>query len=153
MRTAADAVLPKLGGVASRDELLTRLTPAQLDDEIRRGRLTRVFRRAYCRPWDLDLPATIDHAALISVGAPAVLSHLTSLRQCGLDVPGEGIHVSIPASRLSRPQDGLTVHRVETLPHALRLDGLMTAAVAPSVVSSWPLLAGPDQRGPAIAAG
>jgi very-short-patch-repair endonuclease len=32
------------------------------------------------------------------------------------------------------------------------VSGLITATVAPAVVASWPLLVGPDQRGPAITA-
>ena len=153
MRPAVDEVLIRYGGVASRRRLLERTTPGELDDEIRRGRLVRVFRRAYCRPWDADLAETQLRGALSSAGSPVALSHLTALHRSGLlDEPPDRIHVSVPAHRVLRPQTGLAVHRIARFPTLHRVDGLVTTCVAASVVDSWPLLRGRDQRAPAIAA-
>ncbi len=153
MRAAVDEVLKRYGGVASRRRLLEHLPVAELDDEIRRGRLVRVFRRAYCRPWDADLTETQVRGALASVGSPVALSHVTALHRSGLlDEQPDRIHLSVPAQRVLRPQQGIAVHRVARFPTLHRVDGLVTTCVAASVIDSWPLLRGRDQRASAIAA-
>jgi very-short-patch-repair endonuclease len=73
---AIDHLLLRCGGVASRRRLLTVVSRAQLDHEIRAGRLVAVFPRAYCRPWDVD--QVNERAALVSVGPPAALSHVSA---------------------------------------------------------------------------
>lgn len=150
MRDAVDELLGRTGLVASRRELLGVLSRAELDDEIRRGRLARPFRRAYCRPWEADQPDVLERAALISVGQPSALSHLSALHRHGLAQRPAQIHTSVPTERVVRPQPGLVVHRRSAMPVPASRYPLVS--VAESVVAPWPLLARHDQRGPAIAA-
>lgn len=154
MRAAVDHELERRGHVASRAELLRVLSRNQLDDEIRRGHLVAVFPRAYARPWDADDPGLRERAALVSVGYPAALSHLTALRRWALPAPDDGsIHVSVPATRHPQGRPGeLNVHRVRRLPRAPRLDGLPTVLAEYAITAAWPMLRGADQRAPAIVA-
>lgn len=155
MRSEIDQLLGKRGGVASRQALLRVVTRNQLDDEIRRGQLCAVFPRTYVRPWDVDAPAVRDRAALVSVGPPAALSHLTALRRWQLPVHSDDdtIHVSVPLPRHPNGRKGeLMVHRVQHLPPAPPLDGLPTVSAASAIVQCWPQLSGSDQRAPAITA-
>lgn len=113
MRPEIDRVLVTHGGVACRADLLVAVTRNQLDDEVARRHLAVPFPRAYCRPWDADHPPTRERAALVSVGEPAALSHLTGLRCWELPVPGAAaVHVTVPISRhpIGRIPD-LVVHR------------------------------------------
>ncbi len=127
MRAAVDEVLIRYGGVASRCRLLEQVPAGELDDEVR--------------------------GAQASVGSPVALSHLTGLHRWGLlDERPEAIHVSVPAQRVLRPQAGLAVHRVARFPTLHRVGGLVTTCVAASVVDSWSLQQGRDQRASAIAA-
>jgi very-short-patch-repair endonuclease len=154
MRPEIDVVLAARGGAASRADLFTVVTRNQLDDEVARGHLVAVFPRAYCRPWDLDDPAVLEAAAVHSVGAPVVLSHVNALRRWSLPTPPQRVvHVTVPADRhpMGR-RPGLFVHRTRVRLRARTVDGLLTVAPAVAVVRSWPMLTGPEQRGPAIAA-
>lgn len=147
-----DAVLRRVGGVASRRRLLTVVTRHQLDYEIRTGRLVAPFARALCRPWDADFLR--ERAALVSVGPPAALSHTTALRQWSvLDRAADtGVHISVPASRSLRPQPGLVLHRVLRMPPTFRVTGLPTVSLAAALIGSWPLLPRRERREPAITA-
>ena len=154
MRPEIDIVLAATGGAASRAALLTAVTRNQLDDEVARGHLVAPFPRAYCRPWDVEEPAVRESAALSSVGRPAALSHLTALRRWGLPVqPGNAIHVTVPARRhpIGR-RPGLFVHRARGRVQTRKIGGLLTVNPAVALVRSWPMLSGPDQRAPIIAA-
>jgi hypothetical protein len=53
---------------------------------------------------------------------------------------------------MPRGGDGLTIHRMKSLPKSVLVDGVPTFPVAEALVSSWPLLSGPDRRAPAITA-
>jgi hypothetical protein len=146
---AVDDVLRHYRGVATRAALLRAVTRNQLDHEIRSGRLTSPFARAWCRPWDAD--AVLDRAALTSVGPPAALSHTTALRRWTLlDDALDDVHVIAPARRYPRSQSGLTVHRLARFPPLMRSDGLLTVAPAAAAVMSWPLLAPDRRRAPLI---
>lgn len=152
MRDEVDALLAGRDGVASRTALLTVLTRNQLDNEVARNHLVAPFPRAYCRPWDAEHPPVRDRAALVSVGRPVALSHLTALRRWDLPTPDTAeIHVTVPFERhpIGRCPD-LTVHRTRLPTGARRVAGLLTVAPALAIVRSWPLLAGPAQRAPAI---
>lgn len=154
MREDIDRVLARTGGAADR-ALLRRLGVPRtgIDNDLRSGHLVRAFPRAYVRPWLADDQEVLEHAALRSVGAPAVLSHLTALWRCGLlDAPPGQIHVSVPAARCPRPRAGVRLHRARRLPDWRTLRGLATARPAGAIAASWPLLSGADQRAPAIAA-
>lgn len=149
MRDDIDAVLQRYRGVATRTQLLRAVTRNQLDHEIRSGRLTSPFARAWCRPWDADV--VLERAALTSVGPPAALSHTTALRRCTLldDAPDD-VRVIVPARRYPRPQPGLIVHRLARFPPLTRSDGMPMVAPAAAAVMSWPLLAPDRRRAPII---
>lgn len=147
-------MLARHGGVASRAMLQRQgLSRHALDNEVRKGALVRVMHRTHCRPWDADDVGMRERAALMSVGAPATLSHLTALRRWRLlaDAPDD-VHVTVPARRYPRAQDGLVVHRTRGFPPVVILDRLMTVTAEAAIATTWPMLAGPDQRGPAIEA-
>lgn len=154
MRLEVDAFLATRGGVASRAALLGIVTRNQLDDEVARRHLVAPFPRVYCRPWDADVAAVLERAALLSVGEPAALSHVSAL--CRWALPPRltaEVHVLTTADRhpIGR-RPGLVVHRTR-VPTPIRVvDGLATVAPAPAIVQSWPMLRGADQRAPAIAA-
>jgi very-short-patch-repair endonuclease len=154
MHPAIDRLLCDRLGVASRAELLTVLTRNALDNEVRRGRLIAPFPRAYCRPWDVDLPAVRERAAIVSVQPPVALSHLTALRRWELTAPTtEDVHVTAPIARhpIGRAPS-LIVHRTRVPTRVRTVGGLPTVGASIAVVRSWPMLAGPDQRAPAIEA-
>lgn len=154
MRSEIDDLLERRGGVAARADLLTVVRREQLDDEIRRRHLVAPFPRAYCRPWDVEHPPVRERAALVSVGQPAALSHLTALRRWKLPQPAtDAIHLTVPIGRhpVGR-HPGLIVHRTRVPTRVRNIDGLSVVEPAIAVVRSWPILDGPDQRAPAIAA-
>ncbi len=95
---------------------------------------------------------TLDRAALVSVGPPVALSHLTALRRWELPgVDTQRVHVTVPIARhpIGRTP-GLTVHRTR-VPTPIRIiDGLQAVAPGPAIVRSWPLLSGSARRAPAI---
>lgn len=153
MRPEVDVVLEQLGGVGSRQQLLRAVTRHQLDNELRKGHLLAKFSGAYCRPWDADRLA--EQAALVSLGADAVLSHVTALRLWNLPVPAataDVVDVTVSARRCPRPQSGLRIHRVAAPPPAGPSGRLRLVTPAEAVVTTWPLLQRRDQRAPAIAA-
>lgn len=154
MRSEVDRLLAARAGVAPRAELLTALSRNQLDDEIARRHLIAPFPRAYCRPWDADGQATLDRAALVSVGPPVAISHLTALRRYDLPVSDVvPVHVTVPFGRhpIGRTP-GLVVHRTRVPTPVRLLDGLRTVSPAVAVVRSWPLLPSSTRRAPAIEA-
>lgn len=149
-----DNALAKLGGAATRTQLLRGMTRGTLDNEARAGRLTRVFPSVYCRPWDADLAAVREHAAVLSIGMPAALSHPSALRRWGLlaSEPPE-IHVTVPISRHPyRTSPGIVIHRTRRFPPVVRHSGVVTVSAAAAVVSAWPMFSGSDQRAPALSA-
>ncbi|GAB2478290.1 DUF559 domain-containing protein [Jatrophihabitans fulvus] len=148
MREAIDQLLT--GTVATRSTLLTVVTPAQLDDEIRRGHLVRVFHRTYCRPWDADLEETLERAAVASVGPPVALTGVTALRRWRTRATAPLVHAAVPVSRMTRAQPGLVVHRVRAMPETVLLDGVPTARIAPALVAAWPTLPADRRRGHVI---
>ena len=155
MRDVIDEVLDRRGGVATRGMLLRSLGVGAFDDEVRRGHLVRVFPRAYARPWMADFPDIRERAALVSVGAPCALSHLSALRRWELPVRVDSdVHVSVPWTRNPRPQTpGIVVHHIKApFPKVVRRDGLPTVVAAAAITTSWPMRHGPDQRAPLLAA-
>lgn len=161
MRDDIEATLRLAGGATGRALLRRSGVPRTgVDHEVRRGELVRVFPRAYVRPWDLDQQEQLERAALLSVGAPVLLSHLTVLRQWRLldelaDLSADArstVHLTVPAPRYCRPHPGRVVHRVQKLPPVDRRNGVPVVALADAVVTSTPLLSRRERRAPAIAA-
>lgn len=145
-------MLRRCRGIASRD-LLRRfgLTRHQLDNEVRSGALATPFPRVHCRPWDQDDVALRERGAVMSVGLPAAVSHLSALRRWEL-LPDytDPVHLSVPDTRFPRSHPGLLVHRVTQFPAVVRLDGLITVDAGHAIVTSWPLVPPRDRRAPAI---
>lgn len=154
MDDPVDTVLAHHGRVATRVQLLRVMSRGRLDHLVRRGELCAPFRGAFCRPWDLDDSRVRRRAALVSVGPPATLSHLTALEMRELMAcdPCRAIHLTTPAARTPRARPGLMLHRARHFPDVTRVDGLISVTVADAVVTSWPLLARAERRGPAIRA-
>jgi very-short-patch-repair endonuclease len=149
-----DELLPRFGGAASRNLLLRGgVTRTQIDNAIRRGRLVAVLPRTYCRPWDVDDVAIRERAALMSVGHPAALSHLSGLRRWRLlEIPPDAVHVTVPVHRYLQPTSEIVVHRATSFPPVVLLDRSLTVELPFAVASSWPLLPPSERRGPAIRA-
>lgn len=153
MRTAIDSVLNDYGQVANREQLLTRVSRAELDDEIRRGNLLRLFPRAYVRPWLGDVPDLRQLAAVRSVGGDAALSHLSALARWGLIEAADPLHVTAYLTRHPRGVAGqLVVHRTKRPMRTSYANGIPVVELETSLVNSWPLLTGADQRAPLILA-
>jgi hypothetical protein len=123
-----DELLPRFGGAASRNLLLRGgVTRTQIDNAIRRGRLVAVLPRTYCRPWDVDDVAIRERAALMSVGHPAALSHLSGLRRWRLlEIPPDAVHVTVPVHRYLQPTSEIVVHRATRFPPVVLLDRSLT---------------------------
>lgn len=154
MTSPIDRLLAVRGEVAARSELLTVVSRATLDDQIRRGQLATVFPRAYARPWSLDDPDVRLRAALASTGGEVGLSHLTALRRWRLLAPPDGpIHVTAYNPRHPRGVPGeLVVHRTRLPLEAVELDTMTTVRADLAVVTSWPLLDDRERRAPVIEA-
>jgi hypothetical protein len=95
-----------------------------------------------------------ERAVLLYAGDGAVLSHTSALRRWRLPVPVEGaVHVISKASRYRRPPPDIAVIHTsqELVAHIVR-DGIPVTRMERSIVDSWAVLEGSDQRAPAIAA-
>jgi very-short-patch-repair endonuclease len=155
VRSEVDDVLARHGGAASRSALVARVGRAVFDHEVRRGELTAIFPRVYCRSWLADDCAVQQIAAVRSCGALSLLSHITALARYGLAeaVPGQPIHVTSNAPRHPRGvPDRLVVHRTRSALVRSLATGLPTTGLAEALVQSWPLLRGAEQRAPLIRA-
>jgi very-short-patch-repair endonuclease len=149
-----DDLISGLGGAASRAELMPIIGRHALDNLVKSKQLVAVFPRAYARPWDADLVQVRRRAALKSVGGEHALSHLTTLAMHELPVPEDTpIHVTAFLQRHPRGVPGqLIVHRTQAPLRARVLDGFPIVGLETAIATSWPLLAGPDQRAPLIEA-
>lgn len=147
-------MLRAAGGIASREVLLRGVGRVALDHEVRMGHLVAVYPRAYARPWDADDQHLHARAALASVGGDSAISHTTALCRWGLPIPADQpVHVTAYQPRHPRGVlNRLVVHRTVLPLQAADLDGLPTVRTEIAAVTSWPLLRGPDQRAPLIAA-
>jgi very-short-patch-repair endonuclease len=154
MRDEIDRLLAATGAVASRSQLLHVVSRNQFDHEVASGYLVAPFPRAYCRPWDADLREIRERAAIVSTAGAVGLSHLTALRRYELAVPDyDDIHVTVGVGRHPiHKLPGLIVHRTRVRTPLRRVAGLPIVDPAVAIVRSWPLMAGDDQRGPAIEA-
>jgi very-short-patch-repair endonuclease len=149
-----DSLLAAAGGVAGRADFVAALGRHAFDNAVKTGRLEAVFPRAYAYPWDADLPSIRRRAALVSVGGEVALSHLTALQLHGLGVPETSpLHVTAYQTRHPRGVPGeVVVHRTVRPLDATIVDSLPVVRLEESLVASWPLLSGPEQRAPIIEA-
>lgn len=149
-----DDLIAQFGGAASRAELLPVLGRHALDNAVKSKQLVAVFPRAYARPWEADLIDIRRRAALKSVGGENALSHLTALAMNSLPVSDDvPLHVTAFLQRHPRGVPGeLVVHRTQAPLRARHVDGLAVVGLETAIATSWPLLAGPEQRAPLIEA-
>lgn len=160
MREDIQRVLDQYGGTAPRHALRRAGVPrSAVDHELRAGRLERPFAKALLRPWDADDIAQLENAALLSVGDPVMLSHVTGLRRYGLtgqlrDLPPDRpIDLTVLATRAPARREGIVIHRVTKFPPWRRTaGGLPTVAPSHAVASSWPMLSEQDRRAATIVA-
>lgn len=141
-------------GPVHRHALLTLAGRSALDAHLRRHTLERVFPRVYARPWLTEYNDVRLQGALLSIGAPATLSHRTALRLHRLPAPPDTtIEVTIPHTRhLTMKPAGVQVHRARHRPETVQLGGLTVTAIERALVTTWPLLHGSQARAPFIEA-
>lgn len=97
------------GGVATTRDLLTVLTPKELEISVRKGRFMRLRRGVYA----MTLPATADRLAALdlSSGARIVACMQTAAAMYGFDTEPDGrLHVLDPGIRM-RPSPDVMVHQ------------------------------------------
>jgi very-short-patch-repair endonuclease len=151
VRAEIEDLLASRSGVCSRAELLSVLSRNELDDEVRRGQLVRLGPRAFARPWEQDVLASRELAALKSTGGDCALSHLTALRRWSIAVaPSSPIHVTAMATQRPRSSKEVVVHRTRLPIRSAPVGGAKTVLPAWAIVGSWPLLPSADRRAPAI---
>ncbi len=133
-----DAILEAHGGACSRAQLLAVMSEARLGNEIRGRRLSRVFPRAYARPWRVDEVDVREKAAIVSVGAPVAISHTTALRRWGATIDdSEPLHVTIPATRRVQNAPGLVIHRTHQRLSCVERRGVLTALPEYAATQAW----------------
>lgn len=147
-----EALLAGSRHVIGRADALEVVTRHRLDNEVKSGRLTAVFPRTYCRPWDADVESIRWLAALTSVGGDVGLSHTTALRAWQLPIPDDlPVHVKAYQPRHPRGVPGsLVVHRTLLPLRAQLVDDFPAVPIEVALIDAWPLLSGSDQRAPMI---
>jgi hypothetical protein len=150
------AVLAANDHVACRQAVLAIVPDHVLEHALRRGTVTRLLPNVYVSSDYVDDVGIRERAALMYAGEGAALSHLSALRHWRLPVPGgvmATIHVTTPYAIRRRGRQGiLVVHRSEKPLVTVHRSSTPVTRLERTVVDSWPLLAGSEQRAPAIAA-
>ena len=152
------AALGNHDGVLYRAHAVATIPDHVLDHALAVGDLTALFPGIYvesARRCDVDLR---ERATLLYAGEGAALSHVTALRRwAALPWPAvhplERIHVTVPETVHRRARQNIAViHRArKPVPIVIRRD-LPVTRLERSIVDTWSLLDGPDQRAPAILA-
>jgi hypothetical protein len=92
------------------------VTKSSVRHRVQAGRWQRVYRDVYATHSGPLAPETRLQAALAYAGAGAALSHETAAVRLGLRIsPVATIHVTVPATRRVRHQEGLVVHYARRL--------------------------------------
>lgn len=155
MNRRLSALLAANDHVASRRSVLASVSDHVLEHAIRTGAAKQLMPNVYVSAEFVADVRTRERAALLYAGPQAALSHVSALRRWGLPVPSTTypVHVTVPAyvRRRGRPHV-VTIHRTNEPARPLVRGGLPITPVERSIVDSWPLLSGADQRAPAIAA-
>jgi hypothetical protein len=117
VNSEAAEMLRRAGGLATTARLLSVMTRGQLDVQVRRGGLVRVWRGVYSATQP-DLLMRL-RALDILTGDHAVACMHTAAALYGFDVEGsDAVHVLDPGFRL-RPTSGLVVHQRQGAPMRL----------------------------------
>ncbi|HZN84928.1 MAG TPA: hypothetical protein VFC01_35325, partial [Mycobacterium sp.] len=109
MHVAAQTLIEELGGFATTAQLLTVMTRQQLDVQVRKGGLVRVWRGVYAAS-EPDLIGRLAALDLL-MGQRAVPCMGTAAALYGFDLENtRAVHVLDPGVRM-RPTVGLMVHQ------------------------------------------
>lgn len=142
-------------GVITRASALRRVSRRAFEHAISTGAVVRLLPSTYVHSDRLDDVGTRERAALLYAGDGAVLSHTSALRRWGLPIPpnATAVHVIGSASRYRRPPPDIAIiHTSRNGVAAIGRGGMPVTRMERSVVDSWAVLTGSDQRAPAIAA-
>ncbi|WP_409329139.1 endonuclease domain-containing protein [Trujillonella humicola] len=143
-------VLDRQGGLATRQDLLTRVPTTVLDGYVGRRTLARVLPHVYSQA---GRPLTDDvllRAALRHAGPVAALSHTTALAVWGLLALRRPLRLTVDQSIRRAGAAGVVVHRrlrfQPEAPQCVVRKGLLVTALPRSLVDSWPLLQVAERR-------
>ena len=147
-------LLDRCHGAVLLDDALTVVPRHVIKYALARGHVVSLLPAVYVHA---DLTADVEvreRAALLYAGSDAVLTHHSALRRWGLPVPAEMtqlVHVTVPmhVRRRTRPAV-VNVHRTTRRVPTRSRGGMEITRLERSIVDSWPLLTGADQRAPAI---
>ncbi|HET9901783.1 MAG TPA: DUF559 domain-containing protein [Actinomycetes bacterium] len=115
----------------------------------------RLLPSIYLHPDQLDDAGARERAALLYAGNDAVLSHTSALRHWQLPVPSarQAVHVTVSNVTGRRAfRDVLVIHTSDAPIVAVHRSGVPVTRLERSIVDSWALLTGAEQRAPAILA-
>ena len=137
-------------GLATRQQLLSRVPVVVLDAHIGRRNLVRVFPHVYRLRDERPDDHLVLRAALLHAGPVSALSHTTALAVWGLRPLDRPIHLTIDQGLKRAGAPDLVVHR------RLRFDpaseqcrsqaGLRVTTPARSIIDAWPLLPVAERR-------
>lgn len=114
VNSAVDALLDRTGGIATTAQLLTVMTRQQLDVQVRKGGLVRVWYGVYARA-SPDLMGRLE-ALDVFMGRRAVAAMGTAAALYGFDTEkSTAIHILDPGVR-TRSKVGLVVHQTTGAP-------------------------------------
>jgi len=143
-------VLELHGGIASRQELLSRVPATVLDGLVGRRTLTRLFPHVYCASGDRVDDDLLLRAALRHAGPGAAVSHTSALAVWGLVDLRPPVHLTVDQSVRRAGSPDLVVHRRLRFrarpPQVVVRHGLPVTDLARSLVDAWPLLPVGDRR-------
>jgi very-short-patch-repair endonuclease len=116
----SDAAISRIAarqhGVVTTEQLLSAgVLPSGVTDRVKAGRLHRIYRGVYA----VGHPNIGNQgrwmAAVLAIGAPAVLSHRSAAALWGILAPAQMIEVTVPGGGGRRPRHGIRLHRSVTL--------------------------------------
>ncbi|MEV4757784.1 DUF559 domain-containing protein [Micromonospora sp. NPDC049559] len=146
------------GGLVTRAEAGQALPVWILERAVRTGHLRRMLPGVYL---DARLEPTsrlLRRAALHYGRGRGALSHTTALDVWGVrsHLPGEAVHLTVPAGSGLRSRPGLTIHQQRDFtaepPQVVVRRGLSVTRIERALVDAWPLLPSADAPGPVIRA-
>lgn len=144
------------GGVVSRSQLLTGVSPAALEHALQAGHVVALHRGVYVSADEVADREKQLRAALCYAGDGAALSHMTALDRQQLPVPPGPIHLLTHRDLRPEPGIGLVVHRRAGFrcepPFVVVRGGLPLVQLEDALVDSWRLLAADERRAPVILA-
>lgn len=160
MNPAIRACLEAGEGVATTAELRAASSWSAVNWAIRTGQVERVLPQVCIaaraeRDAALWIRAALAWSRVADACAPyqARATGPSALALWRLPAPRGGIvHLEVPVPSLLRSRRGIVVHRLQVVGTPQRRAGLSVVSCERALVSSWPVLAGAEQRAPFFAA-